>query len=94
MGACIAGGWPPVCTEFEQKGRKPTMSHTDKAPDERVREAAADLDDPTAIDPVCGMDVDPVKGKTEHIERAGKTYFFCSAECRRQFVEKPEDYAI
>lgn len=35
-------------------------------------------------DPVCGMMVDPEKGLKEVI--GGKTYFFCSEECRRTFL--------
>lgn len=43
-------------------------------------------------DPVCGMQVDPEKaaGKSEY---QGRTYFFCSAGCKRKFDEKPEQYA-
>lgn len=35
-------------------------------------------------DPVCGMQVDPNKGLKEVI--GGKTYYFCSEECRRTFL--------
>jgi Cu+-exporting ATPase len=44
-----------------------------------------------AIDPVCGMTVDPgtAKHKAEH---KGHTYYFCSAGCRTKFVATPEKY--
>ncbi|MGA0586527.1 heavy metal translocating P-type ATPase [Dyella sp. KRB-257] len=42
----------------------------------------------TAIDPVCGMTVDPhtTKHRAEH---EGHTYYFCSARCREKFVADP-----
>jgi Cu+-exporting ATPase len=44
-----------------------------------------------AVDPVCGMKVDPhtAKYRTEH---AGRTYYFCSAGCREKFVAEPARY--
>ena len=44
-----------------------------------------------AIDPVCGMTVDPktAKHKAEH---KGHTYYFCSAGCRTKFEAAPEKY--
>ena len=40
-------------------------------------------------DPVCGMDVDPAKaaGKSDY---KGKTYYFCSDYCKKQFDANPE----
>src|SRR6195256_1381921 len=42
-----------------------------------------------AIDPVCGMKVDPTtaKFKSTHL---GKEYFFCSAGCLAKFQANPE----
>ena len=44
-----------------------------------------------AIDPVCGTEVDEraTKHQAEHHD---KTYFFCSEDCRNEFVGDPEDY--
>ncbi len=44
-----------------------------------------------AKDLVCGMDVDPAKvaGSSEY---KGETYYFCSANCKRQFDENPDRY--
>ena len=47
---------------------------------------------PTAIDPVCGMDVDtssPPGGTWEH---EGVTYYFCGPGCNRAFQKEPEAY--
>lgn len=43
-----------------------------------------------ATDPVCGMHLD--EPTTLRATFAGREYFFCSEECRRQFVESPEEY--
>ena len=42
-------------------------------------------------DPVCGMRVD--EGESEFRTLfAGKKYFFCSEECRKEFEDRPEEY--
>ena len=43
-------------------------------------------------DPVCGMTIDSTKSATQ-AQYQGKTYFFCSAQCRRMFDTAPERYA-
>jgi P-type Cu+ transporter len=44
-----------------------------------------------ALDPVCGMTVDP--HKTPHrAEHAGHPYYFCSAGCRTKFIADPARY--
>ena len=45
------------------------------------------------IDPVCGMDVDEEDsaGKAKY---EGKTYYFCSTDCKREFQDAPESYAF
>ena len=43
------------------------------------------------IDPVCGMKVDPSKAAGQSIHD-GKTYFFCSASCKRKFDAAPEQF--
>jgi YHS domain-containing protein len=46
---------------------------------------------PMEKDPVCGMEVDPktAAGKSEY---QGKTYYFCSPGCKRDFDKDPEKY--
>jgi Cu+-exporting ATPase len=45
----------------------------------------------TVHDPVCGMDIDPqtAAGKSEY---QGKTYYFCSLGCKREFDKDPHKY--
>jgi P-type Cu+ transporter len=51
----------------------------------------ADARDGAAIDPVCGMSVDPAT--TRHrSDYAGKRYFFCGARCRERFEAGPERF--
>ncbi|WP_426265242.1 heavy metal translocating P-type ATPase [Sphingomonas sp. PWP1-2] len=45
----------------------------------------------SAIDPVCGMTVNPAT-TTHHAEHGGHAYHFCSAGCRAKFVAKPDAY--
>jgi Cu+-exporting ATPase len=42
-----------------------------------------------AIDPVCGMEIDPATaaGASEY---QGTTYYFCSVGCKRQFDKDPQ----
>jgi Cu+-exporting ATPase len=44
-----------------------------------------------AIDPVCGMTVDPARA-AGHVEHAGTTYHFCSAHCVAKFRADPAKY--
>ncbi|HXH81762.1 MAG TPA: YHS domain-containing protein [Candidatus Tectomicrobia bacterium] len=45
-----------------------------------------------ATDPVCGMEVreQQAAGQAQH---QGRTYYFCSTDCQRQFQNDPERYA-
>ncbi len=45
-----------------------------------------------AKDPVCGMEVDTNKANFQTTYQ-GKTYYFCSAECKRDFDKDPKKYA-
>jgi P-type Cu+ transporter len=42
-----------------------------------------------ALDPVCGMSVDPANPRGGSAEHDGTTYYFCSNGCREQFVQDP-----
>jgi P-type Cu+ transporter len=44
-----------------------------------------------AVDPVCGMKVDPTKSPHRH-SRHGRDYFFCGARCRDKFIADPDKY--
>jgi Cu+-exporting ATPase len=41
-------------------------------------------------DPVCDMEVEVRDALTETLD--GKTYVFCSEECRQKFQDSPSDY--
>jgi P-type Cu+ transporter len=44
-----------------------------------------------AVDPVCGMMVDPHAGKPAY-EYKGETHYFCSEGCRTKFAKEPEHF--
>jgi YHS domain-containing protein len=45
-----------------------------------------------AKDPICGMDVDPMKAQAAGLalEYQGKTYYFCSEHCKQEFTKNPK----
>ena len=45
----------------------------------------------SAIDPVCGMTVDPAKTAHSHVHD-GTTYYFCCGGCRTKFAADPARY--
>ena len=45
-----------------------------------------------ATDPVCGMTVDENSAEATSTYK-GKTYYFCSEDCKEIFDEQPEEYA-
>jgi YHS domain-containing protein len=57
----------------------------------RMMEATPEKKAMMAIDPVCGMTVDPSTA-TETATHAGTTYYFCSPGCRKEFEAHPEPY--
>ena len=44
-----------------------------------------------ALDPVCGMTVDP-EHAAGHFEYKGETYYFCAKSCAAKFSADPERY--
>src|SRR3990172_10186531 len=44
-----------------------------------------------AVDPVCGMTVDPAKAAAK-VEHGGETYHFCSPHCVKSFKADPAKY--
>jgi membrane fusion protein, copper/silver efflux system len=46
----------------------------------------------TAIDPVCGMNMDPKASGTVKTEYKGETYYFCCENCKKRFEAEPEKY--
>jgi len=43
------------------------------------------------IDPVCKMEIESTKAAARS-DHAGKTYYFCSVPCKRQFDKDPHKY--
>ncbi len=60
------------------------------------KSAAAAFPVAPETDPVCGMDVDPKKALAAGLTSAhkGRTYYFCSADCKKTFDKDPERFAI
>ena len=46
---------------------------------------------PAAVDPVCGMTVDPATAPAK-VEHEGRTYSFCSTSCAHKFEADPHRY--
>jgi Cu+-exporting ATPase len=42
-------------------------------------------------DPVCGMNVEPDEAAGQSVFQ-GKTYYFCSNDCKTQFDKNPQAY--
>ena len=55
------------------------------------RRGAKALDKAAALDPVCGMAVDPRTSPHRHVH-AGEAHHFCSAGCRGKFAADPAKY--
>jgi YHS domain-containing protein len=66
-----------------------------KCPDAAKSAAKKVSSDPTVqdvvLDPVCGMDVKVSDSKFKS-EYKGKTYNFCSADCKKSFDKDPSRY--
>jgi P-type Cu+ transporter len=69
--------------------------HVDPAATETAVGSCCGSHDPKpaagAIDPVCGMTVDPAKTQHTHVH-AGTTYYFCCGGCRAKFIADPQRY--
>jgi len=46
------------------------------------------------VDPVCGLEIRLVDQALEKTEANGRTFWFCSLECRWIFESDPERYAV
>ena len=43
-------------------------------------------------DPVCGMEVNEQKAAAT-AQQGGRTYYFCSTDCKQKFEREPQRYA-
>jgi YHS domain-containing protein len=57
----------------------------------RPKEQILQQEEFMTTDPVCGMRVDERESEFR-TQFAGKKYFFCSEECRKEFEDRPEEY--
>jgi YHS domain-containing protein len=48
-------------------------------------------EDVMAVDPVCGMELKKADAKATY-EHNGKSYYFCTEECKDKFVKEPGNY--
>jgi Cu(I)/Ag(I) efflux system membrane fusion protein len=60
----------------------------------RMRAAAHGILGDAAEDPVCGMQVDEKRAAAagRSLQHGGRTYYFCSDDCRHQFDKQPSRY--
>jgi YHS domain-containing protein len=68
-----------------------SVDQDDEAKSSQASGAEAAEDD-EQFDPVCGMAVDVTHEMSEHFEHDGKTYYFCSADCREQYEASPDEF--
>ena len=65
--------------------------HLNMKPRAEMDQMAETLPEGHAVDPVCGMSVDPAD--VRHIaDHEGLTYAFCCAGCRTRFAKNPARY--
>ena len=67
------------------------MTTPGRTPGSTPDEHAGHADPPSAIDPVCGMTVDPGVALARGLQATagGVEYFFCGRGCRLDFEEDP-----
>jgi multidrug efflux pump subunit AcrA (membrane-fusion protein)/YHS domain-containing protein len=60
----------------------------------RIQQAASGILGNIGRDPVCGMNIDEDRAKTEgrFLEYGGKIYYFCEPQCLEDFRKEPERY--
>jgi YHS domain-containing protein len=71
----------PTPTEAE----KPEPEDSDK--NNQERDMTMNESKTMTKDPICGMSVD--EATAIHVERDGKTFYFCSDHCRQKFLSTP-----
>lgn len=72
-------------------GRAEEAEETATEAIEQATEGAESMMEETmAVDPVCGMEVAMEGAVTAEYE--GETYYFCSEDCRDQFMADPASY--
>jgi Cu+-exporting ATPase len=68
------------------------MAHEQEHRHEHRAPGAPDESAKRAIDPVCGMKVDPDHARGGSFEHDGTTYFFCGQKCHARFAAEPAKF--
>ena len=78
--------------ELDHAGRR-TVKHVSEPIDVyEARRRGDTVDPPQAIDPVCGMTIDP-QSPAARLQLEGHDVMFCSQTCLQRFVANPQQYA-
>ncbi|MDX2266194.1 MAG: heavy metal translocating P-type ATPase [Hyphomicrobiales bacterium] len=72
--------------DVRTSGQTPHSAHSSCA-----KKHGANASEGAAIDPVCGMSVDPHTAK-HHADFGGQPYYFCSVGCKTKFEADPAKY--
>jgi YHS domain-containing protein len=70
-------------------GQKEEQTRMESAVEQAVEETQ--MASAKVVDLICGMSIDAEAAVTA--EHEGKTYHFCSAQCKEKFLEDPEKHA-
>src|SRR5579859_1299766 len=71
---------------FTMDAHDPAAHHEDHTHSDRASTSPRPM-----IDPVCGMEVDPLTAR-HRAEHEGREIFFCSAGCRERFLSDPSHW--
>jgi YHS domain-containing protein len=74
--------WPSETTDRETRAREESNPEGNMTMNE-----SKTTTDAATKDPICGMSVSTATAL--HTDRDGKTFYFCSAHCRDQFLSSP-----
>jgi len=89
IGSSTQAGEPPHDHDHDHHPMRPVaMAHSP------AHDASRGAVPEMALDPVCGMTVDPesARAKGLHSEYKGREYFFCGKGCKLDFDEDPARY--
>ncbi len=84
----VAAGASAQRSPSQQQSSGQTRSQSSS----QTSSASAESDE--QFDPVCGMSVDVNDELVEHYEHNGRTYYFCSSDCRQRYEASPDDFEV
>jgi xanthine dehydrogenase accessory factor len=80
-----------ILAEIVQGQSKPAPTHAPPDPHSAPMPIPSTAMSPTAVDPVCHMQVDVATAR-HTAELDGVTYYFCCVNCRTRFLNDPQPY--